>query len=327
MKIGLDNYGIFPLELSLLETVEWADRHGAEGVAFSGLANRTDGPINRSLLSEVKTFCSDHNMYIEWGGGQHFPIDMQTWKPKGIKEMNRVVAEEAAWLDTRLVRSCSGGLMRWKHNSPSTAEFVDIMANELIQLYPILKDLNVIWAIETHFELTSFELLQVFEKAKLVPGEHVGICLDTMNLLTMLEDPLSATKRLLDWIVCTHIKDGGVLGNSSGLVSFPTAFGQGYLPWEELFEVLLSKYPEINLSIEDHNGSFDLPISQQWFRNEFPDLNDCELMQLKQMAADADKNRDQIQKLYFDRDLWPQVCENRMIQNIQQLKKMLNQDD
>ena len=43
------------------------------------------------------------------------------------------------------------------------------------------------------------------------PGGWLGICLDTMNLLTMIEDPVMATRRLLPWVVSTHIKDGGVL--------------------------------------------------------------------------------------------------------------------
>ena len=46
-RVGIDNYGLFPLDLSPLATLEWAVAHGADGVAFSGLApswqRATDG--------------------------------------------------------------------------------------------------------------------------------------------------------------------------------------------------------------------------------------------------------------------------------------------
>ena len=47
-RVGLDNYGLFPLDLSPIQTLEWAAARGADGVAFSGLTStwqdRMDGP-------------------------------------------------------------------------------------------------------------------------------------------------------------------------------------------------------------------------------------------------------------------------------------------
>ena len=75
----------------------------------------------------------------------------------------------------------------------------------------MLRDHGVVLAIETHFEFTSFELCRLIEMCEAEPGGWLGICLDTMNLLTMIEHPVWATERLLPWVVSTHIKDGGVL--------------------------------------------------------------------------------------------------------------------
>jgi hypothetical protein len=54
----------------------------------------------------------------------------------------------------------------------------------------LLTDFGVVLAIELHFEFTTFELLRLFEMCGARPGEYLGVCLDTMNLLTMLEDPV-----------------------------------------------------------------------------------------------------------------------------------------
>ncbi len=323
MKVGIDNYGLLPLGLSPHETMEWALKNGAAGVAFSGIPGRPNRHYDKGLLRDVKDFAKDNDMYLEWGGGQHFPLDMQNWGAKEILSQNQLMAEEAAFLRVQIVRSCSGGLMRWQNNSPDTSLFINQMADELRKLHPIIKDLGVIWAVETHFELTSFELLKVFELLGIGPGEGIGICLDTMNLLTMLENPVDAVKRLLPWIVSTHIKDGGLLSSSNGLISFPAAIDQGYIHLPDIIKELYHTFPELNLSIEDHNGSFDLPINDQVFRNKFPNLNDRELSKLFTLAQEAESERSVIERNFMDRNLWRDVCESRMTENIRRLKEIV----
>ncbi|MCD6347775.1 MAG: sugar phosphate isomerase/epimerase [Bacteroidales bacterium] len=323
MKIGIDNYGLLPLGFSPIETLQWASRHGAEGVAFSGLPDRQGKHLDKALLLDLKSFVDDHDMYIEWGGGQHFPLDMESWQRKEILSHNRIMAEESAYLNAKIVRSCSGGLMRWQADSPDTSFFINEMAVELKELKHVVNDLGVTWAIETHFELTSFELLEVFDRAGLSPDDGIGICLDTMNLLTMLEDTLEGSKRLLPWIVSTHIKDGGLLKSENGLKSFPAPVGKGFIPLPDIISALYSANPELDLSIEDHNGSFDLPINNAGFKAGFPDLTDKELQKLLAMAESAETYRSDIEMNYCNRSLWPSVCEERMAGDILKLKEIV----
>jgi 3-oxoisoapionate decarboxylase len=109
----------------------------------------------------------------------------------------------------------------------------------------MFRDYGVILAIETHFEFTTFELLRLFEMCDVEPGDWLGICLDTMNLLTMIEDPLSATDRVLPWIVSTHIKDGGIIAADNGITTFPAAFGTGIIDFESLVGKLETAEREI----------------------------------------------------------------------------------
>ncbi len=324
MNIGIDNYGLLPLGLSPMETLNWAHKNGAAGVAFSGLPNRPNHQLDLGLLMELKTHAAAQGLYLEWGGGQHFPLDMTLWNPKDIRQLNRVVADEAAILGTDIVRSCSGGLMRWNRKSPPTQRFVELLAGELLFLLPILKDLQIQWAIETHFELTSFELLKAFELADLQPGDGIGICLDTMNLITMLEQPLAATQRLLPWVISTHIKDGGILRSDQDLISFPAAIGRGSLPLKTIIEMVTESNPDINLNIEDHNGSFLLPVSEAWFIKEFPDISESELQSLYTLAEENEPKRAMIETEFFDRESWPKLCEQRMAGDLSALKKLLN---
>lgn len=327
MRIGIDNYGLLPLRLTPLETLEWALRNGAEGVAFSGIEGRPDRHFPREKLDELSSFARENKMYLEWGGGQHLPWDMGSGLPRDIGVMNRIVAEEAAAMGVSVVRSCSGGLMRWDQTGRRTEEYLEAFVLELKKLRYLVKDLKISWAIETHFEFTSFELLQSFEKAGLIPGEGIGICLDTMNLLTMLESPVSATKRLLPWIVSTHIKDGGIIRKADAWYSFPAPISEGWIELEEILGLLKDLPGSPDLSIEDHNGSFYLPIREVWFRREFPDLVHEEMMLLEKIVSESAFYAEKIESDYFNRSLWPQVCESRMQQNILALKKLTSRMD
>ena len=323
LKIGIDNYGLTPLQLSPLDLLRWAKNNGAEGVHFSGLESREKNIVDSEYLKDLAQFAASNELYIEWGGGQHIPYDMNTFEKKDLFEINRRAAEEASILDTRIVRSCSGGMMRWNPENPATETFLQEMTECLCSLRQMLKDNNVILALETHFEFTTHELLRLFDMCETEPGDFLGICFDPMNVLTMLEDPIQAVERVLPWIVSTHIKDGAVLLKSEGFVTFPAEIGKGIVDFNNIVERLTTLPWNVNLSVEDHGGSFALPIFDEVFFSEFPDLSTREFVSLLRLANQTDERINRGQLTVTEREKWPEICEERMIRNIQNLKKIL----
>jgi sugar phosphate isomerase/epimerase len=324
-KVGIDNYGLFPLELDAFQTFQWAKENGAEGVQFSGLAPEESQKIDSAKLKDLSQFASSNDLYLEWGGGQHIPLDMGMWTKLDIFEVNRKAAREAEILGTRIVRSCSGGLMRWNPDNPKTATLIEESAVALRSQKQMLKDHNVILAIETHFEFTTFELLRLFDRCDAEPGDYLGICLDTMNLLTMLEDPASATERILPWVVSTHIKDGGMILESDDLISFPAEIGKGAIELTKVIDLLDSLPHRVNLSIEDHGGSFVLPVSNPQFQAEFPDLTQEEFDKLINMIS-LTKDRMVNEGLTIvERENWPVICEERLKRDLRALKELVSQ--
>ena len=320
-RVGIDNYGLYPMGLSPLDTLQWAKNHGAEGVQFSGLEPGFQKLEDKSYLRELAACARDNGLYLEWGGGQHIPRDTGNWARKELLASNRRVAEQASTIGTRIVRSCSGGLMRWRPDSPMTETLLQETAQALMLQKQMLLDHNVVLAIETHFEFTSFELVRLFELCQAHPGEWLGICLDTMNLLTMLEDPMCATRRLLPWVVCTHVKDGGISLTSEGLTSFPVPMGRGVIDFRAILGLLKSMSVDIPLSIEDHGGSFLLPIFDPVFLGKFPDLTAEELSRLIRLSqSTADRSSSGCRAT--DRAHWPEVCEQRLADDIVALKEI-----
>ncbi|MGZ5514790.1 MAG: sugar phosphate isomerase/epimerase family protein [Candidatus Aminicenantales bacterium] len=325
-RVGVDSYSLKPLDLSPFEILEWAVMNGADGVQFSEVNVPPGTAVDKTFLQELRSFAAENRLYVEWGGGEHIPLDLASGRPKDILSGNRKAAEQAFQVGASTVRSCSGGLMRWKKDSPSTEEFLRLMAAALREEKPMLRDFGVVLAIETHFEFTSFELLRLFDMCGTVPGEYLGICLDTMNLLTMLEDPVLAARRLLPWIVTTHIKDGGLMLAEDGFVSFTAEAGKGVIDLRSVIESIGAVHPHITLTVEDHGGDFPIPVADADFLARFPDLTVTELVRLLRLTVRTRALMDAGKLAVLPRDRWPAVCEPRVKRDIQAVRRILAGD-
>ena len=323
LKVGVDSYSLKPLDLSPFELLEWAVLNGAEGVQFSEVNVPPGTAVDKTFLQELRSFAAENRLYLEWGGGEHIPLDLASGRPKDIRAGNRKAAEQAFQLGASTVRSCSGGLMRWKKDSPSTEEFLRLTAASLRDQKPLLRDFGVVLAIETHFEFTSFELLRLFDMCGAVPGEYLGICLDTMNLLTMLEDPVLAMRRLLPWVVTTHIKDGGLTLTSDGFASFTAEAGKGVIDLPAVIEALGAVHPHITLTVEDHGGDFPIPVADADFLARFPDLTVPELVRLLGLTVRTRALMDAGKLAVLPRDRWPSVCGPRVKRDIKAVRHIL----
>jgi sugar phosphate isomerase/epimerase len=321
-RVGVDSYSLRPLNLDPFELLDWMKRNGGDGVQFSEVNLPPGRRLDKTFLRELSQYAKEQRLYLEWGGGQHIPFDLRTGRPVDIFKVNRRAAEQAQTLGLTAVRSCSGGLMRWTDEAPPTGVLLQAMARSLRAQKRMLGDLGVTLAIETHFEFTTFELLRLFTACGARPGEYLGICLDTMNLLTMLEDPVMATKRVLPWIVMTHIKDGGVLLTENGLVSFPVEAGKGIVDLDEIIRLLAALGHRLHLSLEDHGGEFLIPIFNPSFLLKFPDLNVVELSRLLSLALESRRLVEREDIAVVERNRWPEVCEDRVRKGLRNIKRI-----
>jgi sugar phosphate isomerase/epimerase len=321
-RVGVDSYSLGPLKLDPFAVLAWASDNGAEGVQFTELILPPGTRADEGFLKALARAARERDLYLEWGGGQHIPFDMETWRPKDILPINRQAAQQANTLGATVLRSCSGGLMRWSDRAPPTDVLLDAIARALKPHRQELEELNVILAIELHFEFTTFELLRLFEMCGAEPGGYLGICLDTMNLLTMLEDPLSGTERILPWVVAVHAKDGGLLLDDQGLCSFTAAAGTGQVDFPQILARLATLARQTNLSVEDHGGSFRIPIFEPGFLERFPDLTARELSRLLQLAVQGGQRVAAGSLAPLERSAWPEACERRVRLGIRNMKRI-----
>lgn len=321
-KIGIDSYSLYPKRLHPFDLLEWAASNGAEGVQFTDVHLPEFRQPDAAFLTALQQAASERNLYLEWGGGQHIPFDMRTWEARDWSLINQTAADQAHKLGVRVIRSCSGGLMRWGDDAPSTETLLRHIARFLREQRAMLLDRGVVLAIETHFEFTSFELLRLFDMCDAQPGEWLGICLDTANLLIMLEDPLAATERLWPWVESLHCKDAVITPDKEGFCVFPVPIGTGIVDFDGILRRLALLPREVRLSIEQHGGSFAIPAFDGNFLSRFPDLNVQEFARIMQLA---ERGRDLVQTggaAITERQNWDAICKDATIANINSLKNI-----
>lgn len=320
LRVGLDSYSVSPLRLEPLALLDWAEVHGAQGVHFSDAYLEPGRTLDEGRLAEIGQHAAQRGLYLEWGGGQHIPFDTTTWQPRDLTPINATAARQARAVGTHIVRSCSGGLMRWSDRAPPTEALLRETARALQAQKSMLTDLGVVLAIELHFEFTTFELLRLFDMCGAEPGGCFGICLDTMNLLTMLEHPVAATERILPWVVAVHAKDGALRMTDTGLESFTTEIGSGVVDFGRIAARIATLDRTVHFSVEDHGGSFALPIYDPLFLARFPDLTPSELAQLVRLARACPAALAPV-----DRADWPQHCAARVPRDLARLRRILGQ--
>ncbi len=320
--VGIDAYSLKPLGLSPFEILDWALINGADGIQFSEAPTEADDP---GFLRELGQYARQNRLYLEWGGGSHIPQDLTAGVSVDTTARNLKAAGQAAALGISTVRSCSGGLMRWNKSGPATETLLRETARSLSDQLPSFRDKGVTLAIETHFEFTTFELIRLFEMCGAAPGEGLGICLDTMNLLTLLEDPVEAVERILPFIVTTHIKDGGIIPADTGFVTFTAEIGRGIIDFRRIFERLSTLEENVRLSIEDHGGDFSIPIFDPEFLKEFPDLSVPVLARLLQLARQSQSRMKEGRLAVLDRAKWPDVCEDRVKRDLKAVRALIRE--
>ena len=302
--------------------IDWVARHGGHGVQFSEVHLSDGQALDAELLHDIGAAARERGLYLEWGGGEHVPFDTSTWSTKDLLPGNRRAAEQASSLGARVVRSCSGGFFRWYDAAPPTEKLLQSMADTLRPQRHMFEGLGVTLAVELHFEFTTFELLRLFDMCDAEPGGWLGVCLDTFNVLPLLEDPVAATLRILPWVMATHVKDGGLVLDRTGLVSFPVAAGSGLVDLRAILKLLAELDRPVNLSVEDHGGSFTTRLDDESFLQRFPDLTVSELGRLVTTAQLGRELMDAGELAVTERGRWPELCEGRTrmgLRNVQEL--------
>ena len=109
--------------------------------------------------------------------------------------------EYAKAIDAKVMRVVGSSLMfRFEPHEPQI-ERLSKMFSEAVK---VAEKVGVKMAVENHLDFNSDEILQILKN---VDSPYLGINFDTGNFVRVLDDPIKAMDKLVNYVYATHIKD------------------------------------------------------------------------------------------------------------------------
>ncbi len=245
----------------------------AHELGLSGLFFRTILEMSRTLdmgeLRAVRAKAGELGMYLETGLGKVNPYatpeapELRVVGGGDIVLGFRRMMEAAAaiecrelWVATANYQPSFDGRFRYDRFRTDVSWEEQLAATErfLHKLAPIARDLGVHMNIETHEEITSFEVVRIVEA---VGPDVMGIVFDTANVLQRAEHPVHAARRVAPYVRQTHVKDALLEHAPEGLDFQLRPCGGGVVDFGEILPILAEAKPDLNLTIENAQAETD----------------------------------------------------------------------
>lgn len=290
MRLGFDHYTIAHRGLSPEQTLWFARERGLEGVQFLEPA-ALDPALRPDRLAAVRRQADALGLALEIGLPSPNPIRRgrelgRPLAPVEHADWLRPHVEAVALLGCRSARAYVGDRHDRFLSDIAWADQISATAEVLRLLRPLLRDAGIRVAIETHADLTVEELLALVAD---VGEDALGVTLDTGNLLMRLDDPVRATERLAPLVLLTHIKDCVLAFSPRGLIWQARPVGSGIVPIADMLATLAKANPALNLSIELHPRTYDLPIFDSAWLAHFPTLRPADLAAAVRLAVNCEQ--------------------------------------
>ncbi|MEZ0075396.1 sugar phosphate isomerase/epimerase family protein [Planotetraspora sp. GP83] len=300
MRVGIEGTHIFDArQEGAIPVLDRARDLELEGVFFKSVLDLSP-TLDRGELEEVKAHADSLDLYVEVGVGLINPFALAE-KPR-IRALGggdtlrafELMIEAAAWIGCADLLAVTG---QWKAGLPgryaydrfrtdvSWAQQLDATEVFIRRLAPALRGNGARIALETHEEITSFEVARMIEN---VGADVLGATFDVGNVLVRGEDPVAAARRLAPFVRLSHVKDAVMLLRPHGMVRQLRPCGQGVVDWPELLSVLHSGNPGLNLSIEDNQGYMDVEYRDPDWLAAHPDLTEEELAGVVELARSSE---------------------------------------
>jgi sugar phosphate isomerase/epimerase len=232
-----------------------------QGVFYRSVLDVTP-TLDRGLLKELRSRADDLGMYLEIGLGKVNPFTSA--EAPAIRAVGqgdtargcRLLIESAAdigcremWVALANKKPAYPGRFAYDRYRTDVTWAEQLQATErfLTALGPVARDLGVHLNIETHEEITSFEVVRMVES---LGPDVAGVVFDTSNVIQRLEDPVAACRRVAPYVRQTHLKDACLERVAEGVRYQVRACGEGVIDFHEVLRLLMEHNPDLNLTLE-----------------------------------------------------------------------------
>ena len=252
------------------EFLEYSNSLGAGGIQAS--LSSTDP----AFLKKLRSRAEELGMYVEVMTGLPRNNDPAAF------EQTVAAAKEAGAL---CVRAAALGGRRYETFKSLTdwQRFITESKAAIDRALPIVERHRIPLAIENHKDWTAEEAVALMKDKS---SEWLGVCLDTGNNISLLDDPMALVEALAPYAVSTHIKDMGVEPYANGFLLSELPLGEGFLDTKRIVETIRKARPKTRITLEMiTRNPLEVPCLTDAYWITFPDRSGIYLARTLRMVA------------------------------------------
>ncbi len=230
-------------------------------------------------------------------GGIQVPLDwLEATEPGRVRKASRGLDE--MWVEMavdlprdqadlgnfqsqlRQARNCGAAVvsasllngLRWEMHKDEEAvkNFARQVWKSLVMAEPMLRKRRMRLAIENSGDLRLEELVSYVRKLN---SEFVGVCLDPVNGLPLLEAPMEVVEELAPYTYTVHLKDVAVVESETGLRFVETALGDGVLDLPGMIRRIRQARPNVRFTLDlARREPLEVPFLREHYWNSLPKL-------------------------------------------------------
>ena len=258
MLLGLHTYSLYlhgvgqawadfklpwPRQLTTFELFDETVHLGLDGLHLDdGVLESLDA----AYLREVNAAAGERDLYLEY----NFSMDMGGMGIGIQHDLDEALATAAALgadivkvsMDLKRPRPVSASRFH-----PDVMEQMKSFATRLKASAPAAEDAGIRIAVENHCDSFSEEILWLLE---LVDSPVVGACIDTVNALMVMEDPMQAIENLAPRAFTNHFRDDRIEFQRYGFKLTGTAVGEGDIDMKRAYDIIKNRSGMRRINIE-----------------------------------------------------------------------------
>ncbi len=287
MRVGVDGRKIpKATEYGPFKSFDHAQALGLEGLFFRTVLEMSP-TLDHGEMREIKAHADALGMYCESGLGKVNPYatpEAPELRAAGdgdillgfrrMMEACRAADIADVWIGTANYKNTYQGHLAYDRYRTDVAWDDQLQATErfLHKLAPIARDLGIHMNMETHEEITTWEVVRLVEA---VGPDVMGITFDIANVTHRGEDPVAAAHRVAPYVRQTHLKDIVHVLTPEGAVRQVRPCGQGVVDYETILPLLYRHRPGLHLTIENPTtrGQGFMNVYDEIWHSAHPDLS------------------------------------------------------
>ena len=254
---GFDGVHEFEKTMTLVQLMDNAVEWGLDGLHITNVDLET---LDHEHLAEVKAAAEDHALYLEYNVSFNAPSDprVNSTVKEALLNANVMGADLVKFsLDIERPRPLYGSCFH-----PDVMRQLSNRYDELRANLQLMEDLGLKISIENHCDTYADEVIWL---VKQLNHPDVGVCLDTINSLVVLEGPEACVEKMAPYANCCHFCDNKLVVDPDGTHSVGVAIGQGDIDCAKVLRTLQEKSPldRITFEVEYEIGDDSIEVARE----------------------------------------------------------------